>query len=61
MYRYLKVFITGELSAVRRETFGDLYVALKAIMQLELVVDFLQVPPVNQKGVVIKTSKGSIT
>ena len=50
------------------ETFGHLDLALKAIMQnsspfagvsLLVVADFLQLPPVNQKVVFMKTSKGS--
>ena len=51
-----------------RETFGHLDLALKAIMQnlspfdrvsLLVVGDFLQLPPVNQKGVFMKPSKRS--
>ena len=53
---------------MQRETLGHLDVALKAIMQnlspfgevSSLVVgDFLQLPPVNQKGVFRKPSEGS--
>ena len=53
---------------IGRETFGHLDLALKAIMQnsspfggvsLLVVGDFLQFPPVNQKGMFMKPSKGS--
>ena len=53
---------------IGRETFGHLDLALKAIMQnsstfdgvpLLVVGDFLQLPPVNQKGVFMTPSKGS--
>ena len=53
---------------IGREIFGHLDLALKAIMQnssplggvsLLAVGYFLQVPPVNQKGVFRKPSKGS--
>ena len=53
---------------IGRETFGHLDVALKAIMQnsspfggvsLLVVGDLLQFPPVNQKGMFMKPSKGS--
>ena len=55
------------MSMIVRETFGHLDLALKGIMQNSspfcgvslLVVDFLQLPPVNQKGVFMKPSKGS--
>ena len=49
-------------------SFGHLDLALKNIMQywspfgvvsLLIVEDFLQLPPVNQKGVFMKPSKGS--
>ena len=52
---------------IGRESFGHLDLVLKAIMQnsspfggvsLLVVGDFLQLPPVNQKGVFIKPSKG---
>ena len=51
-----------------RETFGHVDLALKAIMQdplpfggvsLLVVGDFLELPAVNQKGVFMKSSKGS--
>ena len=67
-YQYLKVLIIDEISMIGRETFGHLDLALKAIMQnsspfggvsLLVVGDFLQLPPVNQKGVFMKPSKGS--
>ena len=53
---------------IGRETFGYLDLALKAIMQnlspfggvsVLFEGDFLQLPPVNQKGVFMKPSKGS--
>ena len=53
---------------IGRGTLGDLDLALEAIMQnsspfgeVSLLVfgDFLQPPPVNQKGVFMKPSKGS--
>ena len=56
------------MSIIGRETFGHLDLALKAIMQnasefggvpLLVVGDFLQLLPVNQKGVFMKLSKGS--
>ena len=67
-YQYLKVLIIDEISMIGRETFGHLDLVLKAIMQnsspfggvsLLVVGDFLQLPPVNQKGVFMKPSKGS--
>ena len=51
---------------IGRENFGHLDLALKAIMQnlqpfggvsLLVIGDFLQLPPVNQKGVFMKPSK----
>ena len=66
-YQYLKVLIIGAISMIGRETFGHLDLALKAIKQnsspsgwvsLLVVGDFLQLPPVNQKGVFTKPSKG---
>ena len=53
---------------IGRETFGHLDLVLKAVMQnlspfgglcLLVVGDFLQLPPVNRKGVFMKPSKGS--
>ena len=53
---------------IRRESFGHLDLALKAIMQnsspfgrvsLLVIGDFLQLLLVNQKGVFMKPSKGS--
>ena len=53
---------------IERETFEDLDLAQKNIKQnllqlcgvsLLLVGDFLQLPPVNQKSVFMKPSKGS--
>ena len=67
-YQYLKVLIIDELSVIGRETFGHLDLVLKAIMQnsspfggvsLLVVGYFLQLSPVNQKGVFMKPSKGS--
>ena len=67
-YQYLKVLVTDEISMIGRETFRHLDLALKAIMQnalpfggvsLLVVGDFLQLPPVNQKGVFMKVKKGS--
>ena len=67
-YQYLKVLIIDEISMIGRETFGHLDLVLKAIMQnsspfggvsLLVVGDFLQFPPVNQKGMFMKPSKGS--
>ena len=67
-YQYLTVLIIDEISMIGRDTFGHLDVALKAIMQnsssfggvsLLVVRDFLQLPPVNQKGAFMKPSKGS--
>ena len=66
-YQHLKVLIIDEISMTGRETFGHLDLALKAIMQnllpfggisLLAVGDFLQLPPVIQKGVFMKPSKG---
>ena len=66
-YQYLKVLIIDKISMIGRETFGHLDLALKAIMQnlqpfggvsLLVIGDFLQLPPVNQKGVFMKPSKG---
>ena len=59
-YQYLKVFIIDEILMIRRETFGHLDLVLKTIMQnlspfggvsLLVLGDFLQLPSVNQKGV----------
>ena len=56
------------MSMIGRETFEHLNLALKGIMQnsspfcgvsLLVVGDFLQLGPVNQKGVFMKPSKGS--
>ena len=67
-YQYLKVLIIDEISVIGRETFEHLDLALKAIMQnlslfdgvsLLVVGDFSQLPPVNQKGVFMRPSKGS--
>ena len=67
-YMYLKVLIIDEISMIGRETFEDLDLALKNIRQnvlqlggvsLLLVGDVLQYPPVNQKSVFMKPSKGS--
>ena len=67
-YQYLKVLIIDEISMIGRETFGHLDVALKAIIQnllpfigvsLFVVGDFSQLPPVNQKGVFMKSSNRS--
>ena len=67
-YQYLNFLIIDEISMIGRETFGHLDVALKAIMQnsspfggvsLLVVGDLLQFPPVNQKGMFMKPSKGS--
>ena len=53
---------------IGRESFGNLDLALKVIMQnaspfgavsLLVVADFVQLPPVSQKGVFMKPSKGS--
>ena len=53
---------------IGRQTFGHVDLVLKTIMQnsspfggvsLLVVGDFLQLPPVNQKGVFMKPSKGS--
>ena len=66
-YQYLKVLIIDEISIIGRETFGHLHLALKAVMQnsskfgggsLLVIEDILQLPPVNQKGVFMKPSKG---
>ena len=66
-YQYLKVLIIDAISMIGRETFGHLDLALKAILQnsspsgwvsMLVVGDFLQLPPVNQKGVFMKPSKG---
>ena len=67
-YEYLKVLIIDEISVIGRETFRHLDLTLKAIMQnsspfggvsLLVVGDFLQLPPVNKKGVLMRPSKGS--
>ena len=67
-YQYLKVLIKDEISMIGRETFGHLDLVLKANMQnsspfggvsLLAVGDFLQLPPVNQKGVFMRPSKES--
>ena len=66
-YQYLKVLIIDKISMIGRETFGHLDLVLKDIIQnsspfggvsLLVVGDFLQLPPVNQKGVFMKPSKG---
>ena len=60
--------IIDEISMIGRETFRHLDLVLKAIVQnsspfggvsLLVVGDFLQLSPVNQKGVFMKPSKGS--
>ena len=60
--------IIDEISMIQRETFRHLDLALKAVMRnlppfggvsLLVVGDFVQLPPVNQKGVFMKPSKGS--
>ena len=67
-YQYLNVLIIDQISVIGRENFGHSDLALKAIMQnsspfdgvsLLVVGDFLQLSPVNQKGVFMKPSKGS--
>ena len=67
-YQYLKVLIIDEISMIGRETFRHLNLALQATMQNSLpfggvsvlaVGDFLQLPPVNEKGVFMKVTKGS--
>ena len=67
-YQYLKVLIIDEILMIGRETFGHLDIALKAIMQnslpfggvsLLVVGQFLQLSPINQKGVLMELSKGS--
>ena len=67
-YQYLKVLIIDEISVVVIETSGHLDLVLRAIMQnsspfggvsLLVVGDFLQLSPVNQKGVFMKPSEGS--
>ena len=67
-YQYLKVLIIDEISVIGTGTFGHLDLALKAIMQnwspfggvsFLVVEDFLQLPPVDQKGMFMKPSKGS--
>ena len=68
-YQYLNVLIVDEISMIGRETFGDLDLALKAIMQnsspfggvsLLVVGDILQPPPVNKKSMFMKPTKGSL-
>ena len=58
--------ITDEILMIGRETFGHVDQALKAIMQnslpfggvsLLVIGDFLQLLPVNQKGVFMKPGK----
>ena len=60
--------IIDEILMKGKETFGHLDLPLKAVMQnlspfgavsLLVVGDFLQLSPVNQKGVFMKPSKGS--
>ena len=67
-YQYLKVLIIDEISMIVIETSGHLDLVLRAIMQnsspfggvsLLVVGDFLQLSPVNQKGVFMKPSEGS--
>ena len=67
-YQYWKVLIIDEISMIGRETFRHLDLVLKAIVQnsspfggvsLVVVGYFLQLSPVNQKGVFMKPSKGS--
>ena len=67
-YQYLKVLIIDEISVIERETLQHLDLTLKAIMKnpspfggvsLLVVGYFLQVPPVNQKGMFRKPSKRS--
>ena len=62
--------IIDEISMIQRETFRHLDLALKAVMRnlppfggvsLLVVGDFVQLPPVNQKGVFMKPSKRSYT
>ena len=66
--QYLKVLIIDEISMIGRETFGHLDLVLKAIIQnlspfggvsLLVVGDFLQLRPVNQKVVFMRSSKVS--
>ena len=57
-YQYLKILIIDEISMIGRETFEHLGLALKTIMQNSLplagvsllIVDYLELPPVNHKG-----------
>ena len=67
-YQYLEVLIIDEISIIGKETFKDLDIDLKNIKQnllpfggvsLLLAGDFLQIPPVNQKSLFMKPSKGS--
>ena len=61
-YQYLKVLIIDEISMIGRETFGHLDVALKAIIQNLLpfvTICYQFLPPVNQKGVFMKSSNRS--
>ena len=67
-YQYLKVLIMDEISMIRRETFAHLDLVLTVIMKNSspfgavswlVVGDFFHLPPVNQKGVFMKPSRGS--
>ena len=67
-YLHSRVLIIDEICMIRRETFEHFYLALKAVIQnslpfggvSRLVVEvFLQLSPVNQKGVFMNSSKGS--
>ena len=67
-YKYLKVLVIDEISMIGRETFRHLDLALKHTMQNSLpfggvsllaVGDFLQLPPVNAKGVFMKVKTGT--
>ena len=66
-YSYFKVLIINEISLIGRETFEDIDLELKVIRRnslpfngvfLLVVRYFLQLRPIHQKGVFLKSSKG---
>ena len=67
-HQYLNVLIIDQMPMIGRETFRPLNLLLKALMRnsppsggvsLLVVGNFLQVSPVNQKGILMKPHKGS--
>ena len=67
-YKYLKVLLIDEISMVGYDTFQHLNLALQLIKNNKLpfggvclmpIGDFLQLPPVKQKGIFMKAKKGT--